>query len=128
MGHIKGQRDRDRDLHVDGGHRSTSPSADGAEVERFERRIAEHRAAHAAEGLRSEEWWYAGAPFQPGTEIPNNVTGECPHKHRSPDAAQGCIDRVDASMKRRFGENAYCDRVVMVHDENGSRPWVDPDA
>jgi hypothetical protein len=44
MGHIRGQQDAD--LHIEGGHRSTAPTADGAEVKRFERRIAEHRALH----------------------------------------------------------------------------------
>jgi hypothetical protein len=105
MGHIAGQRDRD--LHVGGGHRSIAPSADGAEVERFERRMAEHRAAHDAEVHKAEVhkaelWWYAGAPFHVGTNLPNNVTGECSHRHNSPDAAKACIVRVDASMKRGF--------------------------
>lgn len=123
MGHIAGERDRD--LHVDGGHRSMAPDGDVTGL--FDLRLAAHRAAHAAEVHAAELWWYAGAPFKAGTNLPNNVTGECGHKHKSPDGARQCIARVDASMKRGFGPSAYCDRVVMVHDENGTRVWSEPE-
>lgn len=58
--------------------------------------------------------YYGGAPRHPGTPLPSNVTGECPHEHRTPEAAQRCIDDVDRSIKRGNGPGAYCDRVVMV--------------
>jgi hypothetical protein len=64
-------------------------------------------------------WYYAGAPRRPGTPIPMNVTGDCPHRHRSPEAAQRCIDDMDRSIKRGHGQNAYCDRVVMVVEVDG---------
>lgn len=31
-----------------------------------------------------------------GTNMPANLTGECPHLHRTPEAAQACIDRMAA--------------------------------
>lgn len=72
-----------------------------------------------------KQWYYAGAPLHPGTCIPNNVTGECPHKHRTPGAAQKCIARMDASIKRGH-PGAYCDRVVMVYDDGTHVPYVAP--
>lgn len=66
--------------------------------------------------------YIAGACYHPGTTLPNNVTGECPHRHRTPEAAQKCIDTLDASIKRGHGSNAYCDRIVMVEDtDTGDR-------
>lgn len=62
-------------------------------------------------------YYYAGAPYKPGTNLPDNVTGECKHQHTTPDEAQRCIDNLDASIKRGHGRSAYCDRVVMVWDE-----------
>ena len=60
-------------------------------------------------------YWFAGAPRIPGTGIPRNVMGDCGHRHRSPEAAQACIDAVDRAFKRRDGmRNCSCDRVVMV--------------
>jgi hypothetical protein len=67
--------------------------------------------------------YVAGATWLPGTMVPNNVTGECPHKHRTPEAAQRCIDRLDRSIKRGYGPNAFADRHVMVVDEKGHRRW-----
>jgi hypothetical protein len=66
--------------------------------------------------------YYAGAPCIPGTGLPRNVTGNCPHEHRTPEAAQRCIDALDRAIKRGHGPNAYCDRIVMVYeDETGER-------
>jgi len=56
----------------------------------------------------------AGAPHHPSTTLPSNVTGECPHLHRTPEAAEACIDRHDRAIKRGHGRNAYSDRVVMM--------------
>jgi len=69
-------------------------------------------------------YYLGGAPFLPGTNLPGNVTGECPHRHRTPAAARACIESVDRAIKRGHGENAYCDRVVMVTDGQGTRPYV----
>lgn len=63
--------------------------------------------------------YYAGAPRRPGSNLPNNVTGECKHRHKTPEAAQRCIDALDRSIKRGHGEAAYCDRVVMVREADG---------
>lgn len=65
----------------------------------------------------------AGAPWHAGTMLPTNVTGECPHEHRSPEAAQRCIDALDRSIKRGHGQHAHADRRVMVdhRDDNGAR-------
>lgn len=58
-------------------------------------------------------YWIAGGHNLPGHNLPGNVTGDCPHHHRTPEAAQHCIDRMDAAIKRGHGRNAYCDRVVI---------------
>lgn len=60
-------------------------------------------------------YFYAGAPNIPGTGMPRNVTGNCPHRHRTPEAAQRCIDAADRSIKAGHGPNAYADQIVMVH-------------
>lgn len=65
-------------------------------------------------------WYSAGADYHPGTNLPANVTGECPHRHRTPEAAQRCIDQMSAAISRGHG-NAYCDRVVMVEECGGNR-------
>ena len=70
-------------------------------------------------------YFYAGAPYHPGTNLPSNVTGECPHRHRTAAKAQDCIRKLDRSIKRGHGLNAYCDRIVMVHDSEGRRPYVE---
>lgn len=70
-------------------------------------------------------YFYAGAPLMPGTNLPSNVTGECGHKHRTPEAAERCITALDRAIKRGHGPNAYCDRVVMArwpHPE-GRKVW-----
>jgi hypothetical protein len=36
-------------------------------------------------------------------------------------AAERCIKRLDAAIKRGHGPAAYCDRVVMVHHADGRR-------
>jgi hypothetical protein len=66
-------------------------------------------------------YYYAGAPHRPGSNLPSNMTGECEHQHRTPEAAQRCIDALDASIKRGHGQSAYCDRRVMVHEADGRR-------
>lgn len=60
------------------------------------------------------DWFFAGAPYLVGTDVPSNVTGECAHQHPTYDAAADCIARKDADIKTGHGRNAYCDRVVMV--------------
>jgi hypothetical protein len=71
----------------------------------------------------------AGAPWHPGTNLPRNVTGECPHRHRTPQAAQRCIDELDRSIKNGHGAGAYCDRVVMAEDHDNGGRWVyEPEA
>lgn len=56
----------------------------------------------------------------PGTNLHANVTGDCPHKHRTYKAAQNCIDRTNRAIKRGHGSNAYCDRdvVLITLDDN----------
>ena len=61
----------------------------------------------------------AGGVRAPGTDWASNVTGDCPHLHRTPEAAQACIDDMDRKIKRGHGPNAYCDRIVLVCDEHG---------
>lgn len=68
--------------------------------------------------------YIAGAPFMPGTNLPSNVTGECPHRHRTPEAAQRCIDDMDRRIKRGHGRHAYCDRVVIEVSPNGRQVWT----
>jgi len=50
---------------------------------------------------------------QPGTNIPANVTGDCPHLHKTPEAARRCIDDMDRAIKRGHGSDAYCDRSII---------------
>ena len=82
--------------------------------------------------------YFGGAKYKPGTNVPSNVTGECGHDHRTPEAARKCIDATDKAVKAGHGGNAYCDRVVMVqefHNTDGKRyvvsgstvPWVNAD-
>jgi len=71
----------------------------------------------------------AGAPWRAGTTMPTNVTGECPHQHKTAEAAQACIDRLDRSIKRGHGRSAYADRVVMAEERYAGvsgvqRRWV----
>lgn len=56
-------------------------------------------------------YFYAGAPFRPGTSLPDNVSGNCEHRHRTAQAAQACIDRHQAEMARLGGVS---DRVLMM--------------
>ena len=59
----------------------------------------------------------ASSPYNPGTGLPMSVTGECDHRHRTPEAVEECIGRLDRAIKRGHGPSAYCDRIVMVeHD------------
>lgn len=58
--------------------------------------------------------YYAGAAPLPGTSVTSNVTGNCGHRHRSAEAAEACIAATDRAIKRYYGQNSYCDRVVMV--------------
>ncbi len=64
--------------------------------------------------------YIAGGKRHPGTNLPSNVTGDCAHLHRTPEAAQACIDDMDRSIKIGHGERAYCDRLVLVCDEHGN--------
>ena len=64
--------------------------------------------------MRMRTRYRAGSTWHPGTALPDNVTGECPHEHHTAAAAQACIDRLDAAIKRGHGPNAGCDRHVMV--------------
>lgn len=67
--------------------------------------------------------YVAGAIWHPGTTLPANVTGECGHRHRTPEAAEACIARHDAAIKRGHGQNAYSDRVVVKVTSTGRRVW-----
>ena len=72
-----------------------------------------------------KRYYYAGAPYHSGTNLPNNVTGECEHEHKTPKAAQRCIDELNASIERDSNGKGYCDRVVMVRKADGeSRVYV----
>lgn len=64
--------------------------------------------------------WIAGGARHPGTGMPSNVTGDCPHLHRTPDAARSCIERTDRAIKRGNGPNAYADRLVLITDRHGN--------
>jgi hypothetical protein len=65
---------------------------------------------------RPHFYYYAGAPNHPGTTLPANVTGNCPHHHRSYETAERCIRETDRAIKRGNGPAAYCDRQVMVYE------------
>lgn len=70
-------------------------------------------------------YYFAGSTYLPGTRVPDNVTGQCPHRHRTPEAAERCIERLDRAIKRGHGRNAYCDRIVMMADHDGGpRPYA----
>ena len=66
----------------------------------------------------------AGCKHHPGTGLPSNVVGECSHRHRTPEAAQRCIDSLDRSIKRGHGRHAYADQVVMAVDADTGDRWV----
>jgi len=59
-------------------------------------------------------YWIAGAHDDPGTGLPENRTGDCPHRHRSARTARQCIVATDRRMKKEHGESASCDRVVIL--------------
>ena len=62
--------------------------------------------------------YFGGAPYLPGTMLPNNVMGECGHFHRSPDAAQQCIDNANKRLKEQIGmATPYVDRHVMKQEQ-----------
>lgn len=71
--------------------------------------------------------YVAGATWMPGTNLANNAMGECPHRHRTPEAAERCIDKLDRAVKRGNGPNAYCDRVVIEVTDGGRHVWHDWD-
>lgn len=68
--------------------------------------------------------YVAGATWMHGTNVANNVTGECPHRHRTPEAAQRCIDRMDRAIARA-NPGAYCDRVVIEVSAGHRHVWHD---
>lgn len=71
----------------------------------------------------SATYWFAGGPRHPGTDMATNVRGDCPHRHRTPRAAARCVEADDRAVRAGHGRNAYSDRIVMIHDEHGARPW-----
>lgn len=73
--------------------------------------------------------YIAGGKRIPTTDLPGNVTGDCPHLHRTPQAAQACIEATDRAIKRGHGPNAYCDRIVLACDDDGhgATPWTEED-
>lgn len=71
----------------------------------------------------SKRYYFAGGRRMPGTGLPANVTGDCPHRHRTPEAAERCIDDMDRAIKRGHGPNAYCDRIVMVQLHPSDPLW-----
>lgn len=69
-------------------------------------------------------YFYAGAPFRPGTSLPDNVSGNCEHRHRTPEAAAQCIDRHAEAMAKIGGT---ADRQIMVYDEGDREPYLEID-
>jgi len=70
--------------------------------------------------------YFAGAERIPGTELPDNVTGDCPHVHLTPEKARLCIDNHDAAIKHDHGPRAFCDRIVMVTQKDTNWPvWYE---
>jgi len=57
--------------------------------------------------------YWGGAPYIPGTVVPANVVGECGHLHRTPEAAEKCIERFNNAVKRGHGSQFYADMQVM---------------
>lgn len=70
-------------------------------------------------------YYSASAPYRPGTALPNNVMGDCGHRHRTAQGALACIRRVDRAVKRCYGPGAFCDRMVMIEEPTAGkrRPW-----
>lgn len=56
--------------------------------------------------------YIAGAMNRAGDPTPNNVMGDCGHLHRTPEAAQDCIDQVQRGLARQ-SSGYYCDREVI---------------
>ena len=68
-------------------------------------------------------YFYGGSPWHPGTSLTTNVMGDCPHKHRTPEAAQRCTDDLERRLQGVPGmRGAWVDRVVMVGDTEGGAP------
>ncbi len=63
----------------------------------------------------------AGALRIPGTTILANVTGDCPHHHRTAESAARCIAAHDTAIKRGHGPHAYSDRKVIAIHADGRR-------
>ena len=56
--------------------------------------------------------------------IADGTMGECGHRHRTPEAAQECIDKVQRSfdaMPAGAGQHYYCGRDVYEIDATGRR-------
>ncbi len=65
------------------------------------------------------KYFYAGGVRHVGTTLPSNVMGDCPHRHRSPESASACIDKITRQIKSQpGGRDLYCDRIVMVYTDN----------
>lgn len=73
-------------------------------------------------------YYLAGGSNHPGTTIPANVRGDCPHQHRTPAAAQACADADDRSVKLGHGPHAYSDRRVLAVEEGLKRPLTPEEA
>jgi hypothetical protein len=68
-------------------------------------------------------YYIAGAYNLPGTGVPGNVMGDCGHRHRTEDTAWDCLARTTRKVKRLYGEDAFCDRqVLLVVDGVKTRP------
>ncbi len=64
-------------------------------------------------------YYYAGGKRHLGTNLPANVMGDCPHKHRTPAAARACIERFTRQIQsQEWSRSGYCDRIVMVCTDN----------
>lgn len=54
------------------------------------------------------------------------VRGFCGHKHRTPDAARGCVLRDNLGVKRGNGPASYSDRRVVVVVVDGDNVITHP--
>ena len=61
-------------------------------------------------------YYVAGSVHHPGTTLPRNVTGECPHRHRTIAGAARCIEAHDRAIKQGHGPHAFSDRQVIEVD------------
>lgn len=61
-------------------------------------------------------YYECSAKFLPGTDLPDNVTGDCGHKHRTLNGALKCLRHHRSGCAAQGG---YSDRSIFQVDENG---------